>query len=151
MNCRSRIKNKSDCNCSSVHSKVIKMESIKWNLMHDDLAFSQFLWNLKSIFSCSHENLFFEVISYKLITLKALEKCQSECDTHVMRQRNSIIFLLLPLLHFFPCFFSDFSPFIVFTITKLEYFRRLAGDATRKGASHLTKLTEKGYTGHTMK
>ena len=83
MNCRSRIKNKSDCNCSSVHSKVIKMESIKWNLMHDDLAFSQFLWNLKSIFSCSHENLFFEVISYKLITLKALEKCQSECDTRV--------------------------------------------------------------------
>ena len=29
---------------------------------------------------------------------------------------------------------SDFSSFIAFTITKLEYFRRLARDASRKGA-----------------
>ena len=39
---------------------------------------------------------------------------------------------------------------MVFTITKLEYFRRLARDATRNEALHFTKLTEKGYTGQTM-
>ena len=34
--------------------------------------------------------------------------------------------------------FSDFSSFIAFTITKLEYFRRLARDASRKGALNQT-------------
>ena len=48
---------------------------------------------------------------------------------HVLHicQRNSIIFS-----------FSEFSSFIAFTITKLEYFRRLARDASRKGALHQT-------------
>ena len=40
-------------------------------------------------------------------------------------------------------FFSDFSPFIVFSITKLEYFRRLPGDATRKRALTLYKTNGK--------
>ena len=60
---------------------------LRWNPLNEILfikilpALSQFLWNLKSILFCSHENLFFEVISYKLITFIALKKCQKECDT----------------------------------------------------------------------
>ena len=60
---------------------------LRWKPLNEILcmtispAFPQFLSNLKSIFYCSHENLFFEVISYKLITFIALEKCQKECDT----------------------------------------------------------------------
>ena len=30
------LKIKSNCKCSSVHSKCIKMEAIKWSLMHDN-------------------------------------------------------------------------------------------------------------------
>ena len=66
-----------------------------------------------------------------------------------------LVLLLLPLLKqfpflctFFPCFFinlffSDFSPYIVFAITKLEYVRRLAGDATRKRGLTLYKTNGK--------
>ena len=72
------LKNNSDGKCSSVHSKCIKGEPLNEILCMTILpAFSQFLWNLKSIFSCSHENLFFEVISYKLITFIALGKCRA--------------------------------------------------------------------------
>ena len=35
-------------------------------------------------------------------------------------------------------FFSDFSSFIAFTITKLEYYRRQAREASKKGAVHQT-------------
>ena len=63
------------------------VDVLRWNALNEILcmtilpALSQFLWNLKSIFSCSHDNLFFEVISQKRITFIALEKCQKECDT----------------------------------------------------------------------
>ena len=65
------LKNNSNCKCSSVHIvNVLRWNALNEILMHDDFTcLSQFQWNLKSIFSCSHDNLFFEAISHKLITL----------------------------------------------------------------------------------
>ena len=59
------------------------VNELRWNPLNEILCmttlpvFSQFLWNLKSIFSCSHENLFFGVISYSyvhLLPLKSVKK-----------------------------------------------------------------------------
>ena len=69
INCR--LKNKSDCKCNSVHI----INALRSNPSNEILCmtilplFSQFLWNLKSISSCSHENLFFGVTSYNLLHL----------------------------------------------------------------------------------
>ena len=76
-------KNNSNCKCSSVHSKCVKMKCIKWNLMHDNFTcvFSIPMKFEVCFLLLPYDNLFFEVISHKFITFIALEKCQKESDT----------------------------------------------------------------------
>ena len=150
------LKNKSD-----YKYKWIKMASVKWNLMHGDFTcvfsipvkfeiyfllfpWESFLW----IYFIWTYYIYRPWKVSRRIRYSGLKYSGTslliDFDLNfAICQSNSIISSLLVPFSFYLfsllCFvFSGFSSSIAFVITKLEYFRRLARDASREGALHQT-------------